>query len=346
MLNLWLTVLVLVSTPSWAQNKFLGNNKFFYTISPDYTLDSENPVYTVGTNKAEYVKQVFKEILSVCNSFAGMAAGDSELNIASDQALIIKNDRSLYFTVMTGCLAIPYHESRLTQFRKVDTLLNSKGKTICSIGMNNGQYLAFNKKLHDLFVSEFQDKNLVKECSDLTQENAHYQLAGSSDYLSTGLMQVAMNWNKEHVVSGDFLSVRRTLLYGLLKYVKSVRRLYSNYDTYSCLIQDKGRHYPNLIQAAWSGDFNSGNDRKSCRFKNKDDTWAANDNAFKESFDALMGDENLYKKNLTGNELKVFNLIINSMKKIIDDEKKKGDSVTLKTNQKKMATWLTLLGIE
>ena len=336
----------LLSASAFGQNEFLVNNKFFYTLSPTYSLPAENPVFHVGDTKAEYVKSVFKEILNVCSSFTGLTAQDADFNLTADQTTLIKNDKNLFWVIMTGCLAIPYHESRLTHFRKVDTLLNPKGKTICSMGMNNGQYLTFNKKLHDLFVSEFQNKGLVTDCSNLIQENEHTQLAGSSDYLSTGMMQVTMNWNKEHIQTGEFLNVRSTLFYGLRKYVRSVVRLYSNFEDHECLVINKQRHYANLVQAAWSGDYNSGNDSKSCRFTDPTDAWAANDDSFKISYDALLSNDNLYKTNLTGDELKTFNLIVSSISLINGSTTKSGNTTTLSTNKQKLLSLLKKIGIE
>lgn len=297
-----------------AANGFFAVNKFFYTLSPDVHPQTSNneamkkkiegPIYNVDTdNKSEYVTGVFKRLVLAAYEIA---------------APMREKDPKLFWSYLTGALIVPFHESRLTQLREHSDLLTPDGKSICSIGMNNGQLLASNKAVYSIFATEMKNKGLVPDCSKLDQKKPHVQIAGSMDILSTGIMQIAMNWHKAHVEKGDHLKVFYTLKYGLDKYFKTVKRIHDNYQKHACLVKAGGRNYEGIVKGAWSGDYNSGNDGQTCRFTNPAHPWAANDVGFKQSFNLVVNGagKHLYSENLSGAERQIYTLIIQNFKSL------------------------------
>lgn len=339
-LFLLLVLLMGFSTKALADG-FVGTSRIFYTLNPSFgSNDSnfsssqveENPMYLFDSqtgdvdfgSKSDYVTDIFRMILQVCHQeMAKLGTLD-------------QSDTGYYWAQVLGCLAVPYHESRLTHFRRVLPLANEDGESICSLRMNNGQFLSSNKKLYEIYQTLFKAKGVIKECSNYNLDSSYIQLVGSGDAYSTGIMQVAMNWHPAHVANGDHLQVEATLRYGLNKYLTAMKRLRLGYKKHSCLVRGNGIDYFNLVRSAWSGDYNSGADVKACRYSNPKDAWAANDNNFLADLKGILdGQRDLFPEALVDPEdLKVLKIISESgsqyLKKSIDAQQLEGFRQELK----------------
>jgi hypothetical protein len=314
-------------------DKFIDTSRIFYTINPEefgasgspFSLEqiSSNPMVDVdpttgapdSESKSGYITQVFQRILKNCHET--MEKIDT----------LDTSDVGFYWAQVTGCLVVPYHESKLTHFRKILDLVNENDQSICSLRMNNGQFLSGNKVLFGLFLNAFKEKNVVKECSSYEKGSSYIQLVGSSDSYSTGIMQIAMNWHGPHVMAGAHLSMDETLKYGLEKYLKAMNRLRTKVASYPCLKMNKQVNYVNLIRSPWSGDYNAGNDSKSCRYSNPADPWAQNDKSFMSDLNNFLGTVSLYSDGLTGEDLAIFQIIQSSMlyyQNLVSNTKKAG----------------------
>lgn len=336
---------------SRAADRFIENSRIFYTINPTkfgnsgspFSLDqiASNPMVEVnpstGTpdpaSKEAYINAVFEKIIKNCHaSMAKIGTLDTE-------------DVGFYWAQVVGCLVVPYHESKLTHFRKLSDIVNASGESICSLRMNNGQFLSGNSTLFDLFLKTFKAKEVVKECSLNKAGQEYIQLVGSSDAYSTGIMQIAMNWHGPHVMAGGHFNVDETLKYGLEKYLKSMNQLRNKISQYSCLKTNGETDYINLVRSPWSGDYNAGNISKSCRYTIPNDPWAKNDLGFMADLKNVLGNVSLYSEGLSGNELKAFQMIQSSMLYYFNRKSPLPPEITaaLKTNRETLMDYVSSL---
>lgn len=330
-------------------DNFVSRANMFFTINPEFGDSGSafssaqiktNPMYEVNTltdrldseKKNAYITTIFRRLLRVCH--------ESMAKLGT-----INEDPNQYWAQVAGCLLVPYHESHLTHFRKVTQLNDDQNESICSIRMNNGQFLSKNAKLYNVFRTYFKGANVVKVCSEYSNNEPHIQLVGSSDAYSSGIMQIAMNWHPQHIGPGGHLNINATLQYGLMKYLTAMKRIRLNSFKYSCLNSGNSISYFNLVRSAWSGDFNGGSDAKACRYMNAKDPWASNDKEFLANFNALLGvsgQTTLFDEGLTNAaDLKMFRLIQTNMTKIRSQKAAQGE---LASSQSELLKYVEELG--
>jgi hypothetical protein len=230
--------------------------------SPDslyFTLgeraDAEGPVYSPAAGKSDAFKYV-DDLTSLILSEADRL-GSFWLDEGNDEA---------YVSFLMGALTVPLHESGLQHFRKLD---HERGR--CSEGMNAGAVLRkAGQRAIALFskVAKSGTAPIVPDCTTFKAADPALQLVGSSDALSTGLMQINYLAHPDYLPNGDFLNVLKTVRTGLTQYLKGFKALVERPDEFTCV---RGAHageinYANVIRGAWAGAYNSGNVAQSCRF--------------------------------------------------------------------------------
>jgi hypothetical protein len=157
---------------------------------------------------------------------------------------------------------------------------------------------------------------VVGSCQSYDRSASALQLLGSYDALSTGLMQMTMNWHQDHYLSGNYLHARTTLQDGLKYYDIGFRTILRNPSKYPCVLtgRDSGEplNYVTLVRSAWAGNYNGGQMAKSCRFVDTPASpWVrGNDMPFKEGFEDMLNGNDTLARMLSGDDLEALREVL------------------------------------
>jgi hypothetical protein len=179
-----------------------------------------------------------------------------------------------YVSFLVGALTVPLHESRLQHYRRLD---REQGR--CVEAMNSGASLAkAGSRAVQLFRSTAKQgaAPIMPDCATFRADEPALQLLGSFDALSTGLMQINYVAHPDYLPNGDFLSIPKTIRRGLEQYMLGFKALVERPDSFDCVkgARDGEIDYAKVIRGAWSGAYNSGNLKQSCRFTSQTNRWA------------------------------------------------------------------------
>lgn len=285
---------VLTGTPSAQAAEFAlsqSPDSIYFTLKPHAPVTND-PVLTAG-GEASYVSAVFRAALR-----EGHRLGETYLKDGLPRA---------YYAFLVSALQVPEHESKWQQIRRI-----AKLGARCSSGSNTGSRIkAVSAKAYQTFRESMQTQAnpLVSDCASYAREAAALQLLGSHDALSTGYMQMTMNWHAAHYTSGNFLHAQAAINDGLKYYQTGFTSVLRNPRKYACVLTGKEPaepvNYVTLIRATWAGQYNSGNLSKACRFVNDPSSpWVqGNDVPFRENLEDLLAGRNVLAKFLKGEDL-------------------------------------------
>lgn len=191
-----------------------------------------------------------------------------------------------YWAFIIGSLTVPLHEGSNLHFRKRE----NNGR-LCQERSNTGAIFNNSSRYSQTFKRIFKDiqPSVIPDCYNFRTATQIQQLLHGHDGSDLGIMQVNLYWHeRNYLATGDWKSVRKSVRYGLSLYKNGFDGVYRNSNRYSCVNTNDGVNYYNLIRAAWSGVYNSGNLGASCRFADSNSSWAQNDINFKKSLDKIL----------------------------------------------------------
>ncbi len=284
-----------LSTGVFAQSQVLdfaySKVRNVYTISSD--LKVQGPVLRPGQEN-QYVTEIFRELVRGVHR-----------SIERD----FSPSRPAYWAFLLGALAIPYHESRLIHFRE------ARHQRECNDDIQRGRAQAKDSVLvQKLEQHLLNDKDTVLEpCSQINiGKDKNKQLIASSNYRSLGLFQINMLWHPVFMRERDYLSVVKTIDYGISLYKNGF--LGSLFDKPSCVhsfASNREEWSKRLVRASWAGWFNSGKQENACRFEKM----KAEDVKFEADLNELLNtNENSFSEHLSGDELAAFEEIRSNIK--------------------------------
>lgn len=294
-------MVAILATPTFAWETPQSGNSIFFTLNP--RAKTSGPIQTNDSGD-DYVNSIFRVLVQQGHQSA--------------QEYWEAGDERAYFSFLLGALSVPYHESNLQHFRKLNYLGSN-----CVSELNNGADLKqAGAYLYRIFRKYFKGSTspVVPNCEAFSSNQGAVQLLSSYDRYSVGLMQVALNWHMDgYVTTGAYLSVASTAQFGLGLFKTGFDRIYRASFEYPCLTKNPIRrgdpvNYVSLVRGAWAGAFNSGDVGQTCRFDDRSSTWRqSNDDPFYREIQSLLYGGSLYHQKLTGTSFLAFREIIDGV---------------------------------
>lgn len=285
----------------------IPRNTFFdrmmTTLDPSAQLSG--PIY-VNTleGKTHYAKELMRIILEEADKKA--------------QRYYKAEDYEAYYAFIVLALTVPLQEGLYMQFRQV-----YDQPTLCNQHSTSGNILFASspEKLEQKYTSqELEEKKsksktfkhfisvlksgehpIFPDCENFeVQDGPVSQIVRGYDGSDMGMMQLSIRWHyDEFYAKKDFLSVRKTIRYGLNHLMNGFRPVLANSKKYKCLVDKKWFFskkefsYRNLIRGVWAGKYNSGSIRKTCRFADLSSPYKHHDEGFEKNLKKVLA----YDKN-------------------------------------------------
>jgi hypothetical protein len=278
-------------------------DRMMTTLNPELTLSGPIFVNTESA-KTKYARQLMRIILQEADKKA--------------QRYYKAGDYQAYYSFMVLALTVPLQEGLYMQFRHV-----YDGPTLCNQHSSSGDILfAPNpEKLEQKYTPEelaekkeksttykhfinalkSGDSPVFVDCENFNyQDGPVSQIVRGYDGSDMGMMQLSIRWHyDEFYAKKDFLSVRKTIRYGLNHLMNGFRPVLANAKNYKCLSDKKwlfGKKtfsYKNLIRGVWAGKYNSGSIKKTCRFSEFNSPYKHHDEGFEKNLEKVLA----YDKN-------------------------------------------------
>jgi uncharacterized protein (UPF0297 family) len=216
-------------------------------------------------------------------------------------------DTKAYYAFLTLALTVPLHEGLYIQFRETndkaglcDTFAHSGNRLFAKNQTDlENKYTPeelvtkkSNSTIYNNLVNYLMsgDVPFIANCNDVKNDQTIRQVIRGADGSDLTMMQLSIRWHDTFFKKKNYLSMEKTVNYGLKFLMDGFRRVYSkkSEDRFSCMFKNGRFKYNRLIRGTWAGKYNSGNYNKACRFANTEGHYAGHDKGFLGNLEAVL----------------------------------------------------------
>ena len=246
-------------------NFFRRQSEKFITLNPDFEKDGpvltfKNPAHSQQNLKyyEDYVRDMFRILVYEAHHKGIQEHYDKEERL-----------NYTYNVFLITSLATAYHESILTQFRKIH-------KTLCRSGSSEKRRI---QRVKGVEANKAPWQSLTYNhspqlipCQKAVSNGNHFLNQILINQLDLGVMQINMKYHPQMLIPDNFLSVRQNIRHGVhYLYNSHFIRLRNGRRKALCVFRKNGKpNFRQLARASWTG-YNSGSQNPCVRLQRNND---------------------------------------------------------------------------